>query len=91
MDALPAYESTLHVCYAHRGQGGIRSLGTGVTDGCKPPHECWKLNPGSLEEQPVVLTTQLSFQPLCPLPKDISLCTVLNFFLQQLYVNIVHT
>lgn len=69
MDVLPAYKSILHVCYVHRGQGGIRPLETGVTDGCVPPHECWKLNPGSLEEQPMLLTTQLSFQPLCTTSK----------------------
>jgi hypothetical protein len=29
----------------------------------EPPHGCWELNSGSLEEQPVLLTTELSLQP----------------------------
>ena len=28
---------------------------------------CWELNPGILEEQPVVLTTELSLHPFIPL------------------------
>ena len=31
---------------------------TGVMDGCEPPCGSWELNPGSLEEQPVLLTTE---------------------------------
>ncbi|XP_055457548.1 xylulose kinase isoform X4 [Psammomys obesus] len=27
-------------------------------DGCEPPCDCWELNPGPLEEQPVPLTTE---------------------------------
>jgi hypothetical protein len=37
--------------------------GTGVTDSCKPPSGFWKLNLGPLEEQPELLTTELSLQP----------------------------
>ncbi|ERE79937.1 E3 ubiquitin-protein ligase [Cricetulus griseus] len=29
---------------------GFRSLGTGVTDSCEPPCQCWELNPGPLQE-----------------------------------------
>jgi hypothetical protein len=37
---------------------------TGITDDCKPPYELWKMNPGPLEEQQVVLTAETSFQLL---------------------------
>ena len=32
---------------------------------CEPPCGCWKLNPGPLEGQPVLLTAEPSLQP-CP-------------------------
>jgi hypothetical protein len=35
----------------------------GVTNSCKLPCGCWELNPGPLEEQPVLLTTEPSLQP----------------------------
>ena len=35
-----------------------------ITDGCLPPCGCWELNSGLLEEQPVLLTTEPSLQPL---------------------------
>ena len=31
----------------------------GVMDSCEPPCGCWKLNPGPLQEQPVLLPTEL--------------------------------
>ena len=34
-----------------------------ITDGCEPPCSCWELNPGPLEEQSVLLTTEPSLQP----------------------------
>lgn len=37
-----------------------RSPGPG--EGCESPHECWGRNLGSLEEQSVLLTTELSLQ-----------------------------
>jgi hypothetical protein len=49
---------------AHGGQREFRSSGTGVTDGCKLPCGCWELNPGPLEEQPVLVTTEPSLQLL---------------------------
>ena len=33
-----------------------------ITDGCGPPCGCWELNSGPWEEQPVLLTTEPSFQ-----------------------------
>ena len=35
-----------------------------VTDGCELSHGCWKLNPGPLQEKPVLLTTEPSLQPV---------------------------
>ena len=37
---------------------GTGSPGTGVTDGCEPSCGCWKLNPGSVQEEPVSLTAE---------------------------------
>ena len=58
----------MHVCAPLtclvRPEGGDRSPGTGVTDSCEPPRGCWELNPGPLEEQPVLLTDELSLQSL---------------------------
>ena len=34
-----------------------------ITGGCEPPYDCWKLNSGPQEEQPVLLTTEPSLQP----------------------------
>jgi hypothetical protein len=42
---------------------GIRCPRTGVTDGCELPHRCWKLNSGTLEEPPVLLTTEPPLRP----------------------------
>ena len=33
---------------------GMVSPGTGITDSCEPPCGRWELNPGPLEEQPVL-------------------------------------
>ena len=46
--------------YACRGQRRRLS----ISDGCEPPGGCWELNSGPLEEQPVLLTTEPSLQPL---------------------------
>ena len=43
---------------------GIRSPGTGVTDGWEPPCGCRELNSGPLEEQAMLLTSEPSLQPL---------------------------
>ena len=34
-----------------------------ITDGYEPLCGCWELNSGPLEEQPVLLTAEPSFQP----------------------------
>jgi hypothetical protein len=41
----------------------LRSSGTGPTDSCEVPYGCWELNPGSLKEQIVFLSTELTLQP----------------------------
>jgi hypothetical protein len=45
-----------------RPEEGVRSPGTGVTDGCEPPCGCWEFNSGRMEEQPVFLTVDPSLQ-----------------------------
>jgi hypothetical protein len=42
---------------------GVRSPGTGIIDNCELPCGCWELNPGPLEEQPVLSTAEPSLQP----------------------------
>jgi hypothetical protein len=42
---------------------GTRFPKTGVTDGSEPPCWCWELNPGPLQEQTALLTTEPSLQP----------------------------
>jgi hypothetical protein len=34
------------------------SFGTGVIDSCELPCGCWEVNPGPLEEQPMLLTDE---------------------------------
>jgi hypothetical protein len=34
-----------------------------IIDGCEPPCGCWEFNSGPLEEQPVLLNSELSLQP----------------------------
>jgi hypothetical protein len=41
-----------------------------VTDGCEPPCGCWELNSGPLEEQLVLLTSELYLQPLITILKE---------------------
>lgn len=54
----------LNVCRSSRKtEEGLRSLGTGVVDSCKPLCRCRESNPGLLEQQPVHLTVGPSPQP----------------------------
>ena len=48
----------LHVCQCK----GVRHPETGVTDSYELPRGCWELNPGPLEEQSVLITTEPSPQ-----------------------------
>lgn len=65
MGLLPPCMSVHHTCAlcSMRPEESIRSLRTGVTDGCELPRERWEPNLGFLEEKPVLLTTKPSFQP----------------------------
>ncbi|ERE74288.1 E3 ubiquitin-protein ligase [Cricetulus griseus] len=45
-------------------QEAVGSSGTGVTDSCELPCGCWELNPGPLEEEPGLLTTEPYLQPV---------------------------
>jgi len=38
-----------------------------IIDGCEPPCGGWELNSGPLEDQPVLLTSEPSLQPLLQL------------------------
>lgn len=51
---------TPHVCLPEE---GVKSFGTGVTDGCEPWYGFWGLNLGSLQEQQVLLSPEPSLQP----------------------------
>lgn len=66
MSVLPACKS-LHHRYdwcLQRAEEGITSSGTGVTDSWEPPCGYWKSNLCPLEEQPFLLTSDSSCQPL---------------------------
>ncbi|XP_037057818.1 POU domain, class 5, transcription factor 3-like, partial [Peromyscus leucopus] len=43
-------------------EDGVGSPGSNVTDDCEPPCGCWEFNPDSLEEDHLLLTTELSLQ-----------------------------
>lgn len=43
-------------------EGGNWWHGAGITDDCKLLYKCWRLIPGPLEEQPVLLVFEPSFQ-----------------------------
>jgi hypothetical protein len=62
---LPAYIVELCLCST---QGSLKRasypLGTGITEGCESPCGCQGSNPGSLEEQLVLLTAEPSLHPL---------------------------
>lgn len=48
--------TSVHLVFAwcsRKPEEGIWSLGTGVTEGFEAPYQCWELNLGSLEEQPL--------------------------------------
>lgn len=59
---------SMRACYPPRLEEAIGPSGTSVTDGCKPSCGCLESDPGFLQEEPVLLTTELSLQP------EIKLC-----------------
>ncbi|XP_050003558.1 adiponectin receptor protein 1 [Alexandromys fortis] len=55
-----------HTVYCHSEKVSrtfSKSPATGSSDSCELPCGCWELNPGPLEEQSVLLTTEPSLQP----------------------------
>jgi hypothetical protein len=63
----------LHACLCE----GVGSPGTGIRDSYKLPHEYWVLNQAPLKEQPVLLISEPSLQPLAE---------GFGFFLQFMYI-----
>lgn len=55
---MHVYEYHVHAWCPRRLEEGIISSGTVVTDECEPCG-CWKLNPGPLQKQPLLLTSEL--------------------------------
>ena len=51
--------------YLQRPEKVIGSFGTGVIDGCHHPCECWKLNPGPLQEEGVPLKVTFYGNVIC--------------------------
>jgi hypothetical protein len=46
--------------YPQNPEESVRSSRTDVANSCEPAYGFWELNPGCLEEQPVLLTTEPS-------------------------------
>jgi hypothetical protein len=46
--------------HCHCLQAHQKRASDSITDGCEPPCGCWELNSGSLEEQSMLLTSELS-------------------------------
>ena len=64
-ECLPAcmFVHHLHAWCVYRPERGNWIPGTGVLDDCETPCGYWELNPGSLEQQPVLLTAKPSLHP----------------------------
>lgn len=76
--------------YRQRSEEGIGSPRVGLTDGSESPCGCWEANPGLLQEQQVLLTSEPSLQP----PKSMFLYSHLNImgFLTHVHSHVVlHT
>lgn len=56
--------ASAHAWCSRRPGEDLGSPGTGDTDGCESPGGCWELSLGLLDERPVLLTAELSFQSL---------------------------
>ena len=55
--------TSVYPCMPGAQEGQKKAPGTRITDVCEPPYGYRELNPGPLEDQPVLSTTELSFQP----------------------------
>jgi hypothetical protein len=66
MSALPEFMSVclLQCGCTQRPEEGVRSPGTGATEGCKSLAGCLEQNSGPLEEQSMLLTIEPSFEAL---------------------------
>lgn len=60
----------LFIMYVLHTWAALRFPGTGVTDDCDPPSDCWDLNQDPLEDHSVLLTTEPSFSLLPSKRKD---------------------
>lgn len=58
--------SNMYVQHMHAAPKGDKECARfpGVTDGQEPPYRCWKVTPGPLQEQKMILPNEPSFQPL---------------------------
>lgn len=70
------------MCCPQTPEESVGSPGTGATEACEPPSECWEQNPGPLKEQLVPLTAEPSPQTLPPFK------IYFFFFFICVYVNI---
>lgn len=59
-----------------RPEEGIKATGTGVADGPELPCKCWDQNPSLLQEQWLLLTTELLFSPGKLLLKELNIGVV---------------
>ena len=74
---LPACMSVYHVLSAQRPKEGFGSLWLELEQ-CWLPGGCWERIWGSLEEQPMLLTTEPSLQP--PLQTDLNTAWLSGYF-----------
>ena len=65
MGILPAcvFVHQMHAQRPWRSEEDVRCPRTGVTDGSKPPYECWEWDPGSPDSLEENLTAEPSLQP----------------------------
>jgi hypothetical protein len=64
ISVLPSCVSVYYVCMYLVHMEALDLLELRIVDGCEPACECWKANPGFLEEQSVLFTLEPSLQPL---------------------------
>jgi hypothetical protein len=64
-DSYGCFTCILYVCsvVSAETKRGCQISRTGIRVDCELPYGCWKSNPGLLQEWPVFLTTEDSFQP----------------------------
>lgn len=79
---LRGYLFTVDMLWPWRREESISSPGTRVTNGCDLPCGCWDSNPGSLEKQPVLLTTGSFCQSSGALFLSSIYLTIHSFFVQ---------